>query len=174
MNEIKLSPVERLILRNQFELLNHTPSGSNDELVEILERGYEREYGRVFDALYEPMPADHSEEVINILDMYAALQSSIKHLLDPSIGIGPRQADFPGFDANDELEVRYLGYAKFLRKREQFSHVVIAVLDLNSHFPRLRQYRAMLPKWLALPLGIERGQRHQMKKEQVEAILRHA
>ncbi len=171
MNELKLSLGERLTLRNQYLILRHLDQKEPehwDKLIRILEAGYEYEYGQLTESFSEPMGEDECREVVDILDMYSALQASRKAL--GTNGADLKELPFPGFDGNDRTECQYMGYARFLVKDRRFEHVVQSASGFNSHSPRLRQYRDMLKIWMALEPGVETGQRHGLTREQIQRI----
>lgn len=147
-----LTRVERLILLNQnkiLSLLSPDEAESRRSHEQILVEGLELEYERLLGAVYdEVFPAASCTEVIDILEMYESMQVSVNSLtnkagLSDSVG-------FPGFDGNNEAA--HMTYARFLREDGRFAHVELQCRDdLNSHFPTLDRYRAMLKVWKALP-----------------------
>ncbi len=171
--DIKLTVVERIILRNQYLILkqlNPDQAEDYDKLITIIERGYEDDYGELAMAFSgDTMPKGDSEEVEDILDMHWALQMSQKGL---PTEVEKANVAFPGFDGNDEKECRYMGYARFLVKQDRFSQVDLQEKDFNSHGQRLSRYRRMLQRWKALKSGVEPGQRHNMTAEQIREVLR--
>jgi len=84
--DINLTVVERIILRNQYLILKqlHPKEAEHyEKLISIVERGYEYEYGQLAEPLSgDLMPEKDFAEVIDILDMYSALQRSRKELAD--------------------------------------------------------------------------------------------
>src|SRR5260370_11662197 len=137
MMDIKLTVVERIILRNQYLILkqlNRDEAEQYEKLIAIVEDGYEHDYGQLAAAFSgDTMPEEDSAEVIDILDMYSALQMSRKELADKAA------VAFPGFDGNDERESRYLGYARFLVEDRRFTNVKLDAKDFDSHGRGLTQ-----------------------------------
>jgi uncharacterized protein len=165
---ISLSKIERRILINQYQILEKLDPDEGDyyqKVVSILEHGYEFEYRKLFERIFDPMSEEESVEVIHILGMYEAIKDSYDALPDKS-GIEDWRVRFIGFDGNHEGT--QLGYLYFMvEKDEKFSHVVDKN-KLNSHMPRLGYYRAMLNRYK------EKGEiRHpgRMDKETLEYVL---
>jgi uncharacterized protein len=69
-----LSMTERLILRNQYRILEKlypNESESYSQFQRILESGYEMHYLEMFQTIDEDiMPREQSKEVLDILSMY--------------------------------------------------------------------------------------------------------
>ena len=121
-------------------------------------------YRQVFQDIFDELPLDQCREVVDILDMHAALKHSYSRLADPNMGIDPADVSSPGFDGSKET--RYMGYAEFLvQTLGRWSEFKNA--DLNSHCPMLPEYRAMLQRWQAS------ADRHKLTKEDVLRILAH-
>jgi len=149
--QIKLTLVERLILRNQFEILGKlSPKEAKwyDLHIEALDNAYEHDYPNMFKVLSrEPFTRDQSREVIDILDMYRHLQFSFSQLKNPK-KLKASDVGFPGFDGNHETEVQYMAYAAYLVKDDHFGMVKLENKNsFNSHREMLERYRRMLPAW---------------------------
>lgn len=159
---MQLTLVERLTLRNQFEILSRL--GDQDhpyaEWIEILERGYEHLYSELFSDLdREGVATGVSREVFDILDVFRALDDAGRRGQVPA-GATPR---FAGFDAN--TEAGHYAFARFLietqGRYEESSSVV------NAHRPTLSGYRALVRQW-----G-EMGKPFPLSEDQVGKLAEH-
>lgn len=162
MSELKLTLKDRIILRNQYrilELLDKKESDWYGQAVKILESGYALEYGNLTGAI-DPseISEDTCREVINILDMYRFLQWAFRDLKDKS-GIKESELSFPGFDGNNESA--HLSYGRFLNTTKRFEESKVE----NSHMPTLEVYRRMLAAYGKVK------DKHQLTKVDVQAIL---
>jgi uncharacterized protein YfbU (UPF0304 family) len=153
---INLTKTERLALANQFLILAKLDSGEAGHyarMVEILERGYVREYPSLVDRFSEELSAETSEEVVSILRMHRALNDAYTAFED-KCGFDADKVAFQGFDGN--TEGRHLSYACFLvHERGHWQEFKNAGSDpssrgdLNSHCSTLWRYRPMLVRWKA-------------------------
>ncbi|MDD3118313.1 MAG: YfbU family protein [Victivallales bacterium] len=104
---LKLTPAERLILIGQMEIkmMLRDPYDEdekdffkeNEELISVLQSGYEAEYDRISSFLSEPLSEENCNFVFDIMQMFKCLKTK-----------------FPGF--NEHNEGKYLGYANYLLK----------------------------------------------------------
>jgi hypothetical protein len=150
---ISLSVNERLILRNQYQILSYLdPDVQNKEWyersIEILEYGYEINYKDLFLGADCSLDSNKSLFVIKVLNMY----DRIAEATEDKDATPPKDADyfasFHGFDGNGESE--YIGYARFLIHKEgKFQR--FRNLDLNSHLPSVAKYKKMLSIFDNLP-----------------------
>jgi uncharacterized protein YfbU (UPF0304 family) len=116
----------------------------------IVERGYElqmREMNKEFGCLVE----DECREVIDIMEMYHAMQESNKMLSEEDRkDVDQRRLQFLGFDIATEAQL--VNYARFLVDSEglypQFDK---GDHHFNSHVPMLDKYRRMLVTWRNCP-----------------------
>ncbi len=147
-----LTKVERLILANQFrilELLDPENAEGYSIKQKILHEGFMLEYDNLLLG-YDEVPEEVCREVTDILDMFRALFCAIK--LHPKAAINKKHAKFQGFDGNNEE--LHLAYARFLI--EDLNHWEESKLpDLNSHRQVLGRYRAMLRHWMETPERFE-------------------
>lgn len=139
---MQLTLVERLTLRNQFEILSRL--GNQDrpysEWIEILERGYEHLYGDLFrDLDREGVATEASREVFDILDVFRALDDAGRRGKVPD-GAAAR---FGGFDAN--TEAGHYAFACFLMEMQGRYEESSSVM--NAHRPTLSGYRALVRQW---------------------------
>ncbi|MDE4038529.1 YfbU family protein [Acinetobacter pittii] len=145
---MKLDKKDRLLLINQYKILaklEESDSSYYKELIQVLENGYEIFYSLLDQWIDSEMPEDESRFVLNILDLYRAIEdlkrkSKDQRLLDHLYGT------FMGFDGNNESE--YLGFARFLieiqGKYQEQKTYFYQNDHLNSHCPMINKYRKML------------------------------
>jgi uncharacterized protein YfbU (UPF0304 family) len=149
---LKLSKLERLILSNQYRILEKLdPEEAKyyEQSRKAIEKGYTLHYDDLTEMFHDELSEEACEEVINILSMYSALIFSFKSLKDKN-GIDEDDIKFRGFDGNDSVEAKMMGYAKYfmndldrfdgLRDNSKFP-------NYNSHCPMLNSYRRMLDVW---------------------------
>ncbi|WP_416393537.1 MULTISPECIES: YfbU family protein [unclassified Curtobacterium] len=121
----RLSTVERHMLamlhRIHAQQLDAEPDADGDwerERAKVLEYGWTGEYPQLFTAIYAELPRRDSGLVMDILDMFRALETSMERLNDADRGSFDEQTAyrtrFRGFDANDDHESRLLSYARHL------------------------------------------------------------
>ncbi|MCJ2375379.1 YfbU family protein [Vibrio sp. ZSDZ34] len=150
---MEMTNAQRLILSNQYYLMAKlTPENAAkyQRLQTIVERGYElqmREMNKEFGCLVE----DECREVINVMEMYHAMQESNKMLTDEERkDVDQRRLQFLGFDIATEAQL--VNYVRFLVDSEglypQFDK---ADHHFNSQMPMLDKYRRMLITWRNCP-----------------------
>jgi len=144
-----LSKLERLMLHNQYKILEHLDPDNADHYVkmqEVLENGYELEYGPKTEHIRElGMSEEACTFVIKVMSMYDAIQRSYSTVGDQT-GISEDATVFAGFDGNNEAE--YLAYVRFLMERDdKFTYLKVGGDNLNSHSPTLEMYRRMKTEW---------------------------
>lgn len=139
---LSLSRQERLILANQYQILGLLDAGDADDFAqmrEIVQRGYAIHYSELDEWFYLEMEASRSREILDILNMFRALMNAKGRGLSVS-----EKLHFAGLDANEESPE--YGYVKFLvETMRRFTEVDLEVL--NSHWPLMPRYRAMLTAW---------------------------
>ncbi|MCG9666287.1 hypothetical protein VME0621_02745 [Vibrio mediterranei] len=150
---MEMTNAQRLILSNQYYLMAKlTPENAEKykRLQTIVERGYElqmREINKEYGCLVE----DECREVIDIMEMYHAMQESNKMLSDEERNdVDQRRLQFLGFDIATEAQL--VNYVRFLIDSEglypQFDK---GDHHFNSHVPMLEKYRRMLVTWRNCP-----------------------
>ncbi|AYV22453.1 MULTISPECIES: YfbU family protein [Vibrio] len=150
---MEMTNAQRLILSNQYYLMAKlTPENAEKykRLQTIVERGYElqmREMNKEYGCLVE----DECREVIDIMEMYHAMQESNKMLSDEERNdVDQRRLQFLGFDIAAEAQL--VNYVRFLIDSEglypQFDK---GDHHFNSHVPMLEKYRRMLVTWRNCP-----------------------
>ncbi|MDU6983957.1 MAG: YfbU family protein [Terrisporobacter othiniensis] len=149
----KLSRIERLMLSNQYRILEKLyPDEAEyyENNRKAIEEGFELHYDDCFSVLSEDiMTEDECNEVIDILNMYRALTFSNKE----EYGIDSYDIKFDGFDLNDEYECKRVVYARyFINDLDRFHELKYGnnYADCNSHCLRMDKYRRMLKIWRSL------------------------
>lgn len=146
-NPRTLTVLERLQLANQFaileELVDENEKDHYAKCREIMESGYTIMYGEVFQGISDELPQDYCEFVFDVLDMHRDLMTSFEQLKDKE-SIDPSQVNFRGFDGNNESEL--MGFLTFLKGQGRWSET-LEKCPLNSHFPTVDRYQAMLRNW---------------------------
>jgi uncharacterized protein YfbU (UPF0304 family) len=158
-----LSKTERLQLVNQYRILQAVHADDDylckqyKRLEEIFERGYIDMYHEAFNDLWDELPSEVTEEVLNILDLHRAMLWSLGQNANPK---DVERVKFQGFDGNNESQ--QLGFAKFFAQDgEKYRELSI----FNSHHPTLQRYKKMLTEWERM------GRKPQLTKDQIESIL---
>ncbi|MFV5344274.1 YfbU family protein [Acinetobacter oleivorans] len=160
--QLELTDKERLILANQYEILGLLKKEDYYlNLAEQLRDGHKWLYRQSFNSLYENLPDEDAELVINILQVYEALKDSYNALSDKS-GITIQDVSFAGFDGNNEPEL--IGFVDALNKAHRFSSTIDAGV-LDSHMPQAQTYQNMIQKWHELDKS------NRLTKEQILYIL---
>jgi len=150
---MEMTNAQRLILSNQYHLMSQMDpenSAKYQRLQTIVERGYElqmRELNKEFGCLSEV----ECREIIDIMEMYHAMQESNKMLTDSERqDVDQRRLQFLGFDIATEAQA--VNYVRFLVDSEGlYPHFDKADHHFNSHVPMLEKYRRMLTTWRNCP-----------------------
>jgi len=165
---MKLSRYERLVLSNQYRLLEALYPGEADYYSrhrKAVEEGYALNYRWLTEHLYEELSEEACREVLDVLDMYRAITFSIRD--SEGTGIDSKTFfPFPGFDGNNEAqELSYVHY--FLTDLGRFEELrpPSPGSNLNSHCPMLPKYRGMLRVWKSL------GDPHHLSQDEIAKIL---
>ncbi|NIY81527.1 YfbU family protein [Vibrio hepatarius] len=150
---MEMTNAQRLILSNQYYLMSQMDpenAAKYQRLQTIVERGYElqmnelnKDFGRLSDA--------ECRQVIDIMEMYHAMQESNKMLEDAERkDVDQRRLQFLGFDIATECQL--VNYVRFLTDSEglypQFDK---ADHHFNAQMPMLEKYRRMLATWRNCP-----------------------
>ncbi len=150
---MEMTNAQRLILSNQYTLMSQLdPKNSSKykRLQTIIERGYElnmKELNKHFGCLHE----EDCKEIIDILEMYHAMQESHKNLSnEQQHEVDERRLNFLGFDLSTECELVH--YVRFLIDSEgMYAHFDKGDHYFNSQTPMLDKYRRMLKTWKNCP-----------------------
>lgn len=161
---MELSKKDRWLLSNQYHILEKLDTGNlayYSKCREVVENGYELDYGWITGHIVDPIAPEACREVVDILEMYDFLQRSYDRLEDKE-GIEEWMIEFQGFDGNNEPEL--IGYAEFIMEKNGQFQSVRHNEDLNSHMPSISRYRDMLQKWKASP------NKHNLSKTEIIRI----
>jgi uncharacterized protein YfbU (UPF0304 family) len=131
---MKLTPVERTVLLNQFRILDKVdPKGGWKGAVKVFEYGFVAEYRQYIDTDEEISEAV-SEECFDIMSMFRALDHA------------GSKVRFSGFDGNNETN--HYAFVRHLWETNRFTESKHDDNDGgNSHTPMLGRYRRMVEVW---------------------------
>lgn len=139
---------DRVILINQYRILAALDKDNSDhyeELIGILEGGYEIFYSMLDQWISNDMPAEEGRFVLSILDLYRAIENTKRSTKHPDL-INHHYSIFQGFDGNNETE--YMGFCRFLIEKQgkfqEQQQYLIKNDNLNSHMPMIDKYKRML------------------------------
>lgn len=163
---MELTRTERWILYNQYRIIELLTDDEHEEnrareAQTVLKDGYTTLYRTYCPAYDDGVSEDLCREVFDILNLFRIMKFS-------NTGVDPKRLRFPGFDGNDETELKCLSFAKFFcdELEEKRYPEIERPDDFNSHMPMLDAYRAMLAEWRRM-----RSPGLNLTKEQVERIL---
>jgi uncharacterized protein YfbU (UPF0304 family) len=163
---MKLSKLERLILFNQHSILEKINKANSDHhrhMKKVYENGYAIHYNDDFDHIYDELSENRSTFVIDVLDMYSAMQRSLRQI-DDTDDLSKDSVRFIGFDGNNETSL--MAYAMFfVEELGRFSDLDIH--DFNSHMHTVDRYQRMLAEWKSR----ETSDRYQLSKQGIKDIL---
>ncbi len=117
-----------------------------------LRLGWVVEYQREFVAIEPELPRSETSFVIDVLEMFFWLHSSVTRLPEDQAGRFTRLL-FPGFDHNSARESRLAEYARWVLSQGKWAGVDMYARGegLNSHLPQAARYERMLrvfgPMW---------------------------
>lgn len=169
---MELSEKERRILVNQYEILKRIDpheAESYEELIEILQNGYEAFYSMLTDSLCETMPSDEGSFVIDILTVYRVIEHYKRQNPQDNEIQDHCWGHFKGFDGN--YETQSMMFTQFLIHRqnkfvEQLQYEE-ATDDFNSHTPVHDKYEQMINRWR----GFDGPRRVELTQEEILSIL---
>ena len=167
---MKLDRKERFIIANQFKILEALypdEAGFYATHRTALEEGYESHYSWAMEHVSDdPLSAADSKEVVDTLDMFRAIRRSYKNQTDKT-GIDEFDGKFRGYDGNDPIECKLLGYARYfvvvLNRFQEILEDQGEHFDFNSHGEMRPVYQQMLAVWNLLPPG----EKHNLTKAQL-------
>lgn len=163
---MELSRKERLILYNQYRILENVDAENKDAYraaQEVLAQGFAYHYsGLAEDIEEDTLSAEECREVLDILSMFRALKFSGHAPAD----VHPEDMEFSGFDVNEETK-QYV-YANFyMGVWNKFPELHDAQGGCpNSHRNTLPEYRKMLAEWQASE------NKHKLTEDDVRRIAR--
>lgn len=165
---MKLEKLERLILVNQFRILEKLYPDEADYYSKhrkAIEEGYVLHYAWAFEHLDDELSVEESDEVLEVLDMYRAITSSYEKIKDKHTIDSPL-LKFKGFDGNNESKL--MGYTQyFINDLERYEELKYdqPYTDFNSHGRMMHNYRRMLAEWKKCK------DRHNLSNEELQRIL---
>ena len=172
-NDFKLTALDRLVLSNQYRILEALYPDKAESLAirrEAIENGYEMLYK--WDMEYicdgeEILTREESLEVWDTLDMFHALRISAKQLdiLDWLSEQG--NSTFQGYDGNNET--KFMAFAAFtIQRLNRFQYLDLSDDEyLSSHSPMRPIYNKMLKIWKP----VLSSNRFELSKEEIENII---
>ena len=174
---MKLDQKDRYIIANQLKILEALyPDEAGSYAIQrtAFEEGYESHYSWAMENISKSVLSESdAREVLDTLDMFSALQRSYNALVDKS-GLNEYSIKFRGYDGNNTVECKLLGYARyFVVELNRFQELLTdqkEYFDFNSHGEMRETYKRMLDKWQEIPAGIEPGKKHNLTKEQLITI----
>ncbi len=167
---MQLEKIDRVLLINQYKILKKLDSESGvnyDELIEILQYGYEIFYSIVDEWIGEGMSKEKGKFVLDILGIYRMVEDYKKQNPQDEEILNHRWGYFKGFDGNEESE--YFAFTLFLiETQKKFLEQLPYKTrndNFNSHFPVVDKYQKMVSAWKSLGRGFR------LSKEQILEIL---
>jgi len=164
-----LTKKDRIFLINQYRILASLYENESDhynELIEILQSGYEIFYSMIDEWVFDDMPKERGRLVLSILDFYRAIED-LKRSCKSEVLTEHYYSFFRGFDGNNETE--YMGFARFLINNQgkfaEQQQYLMKNDSLNSHMPMVEKYQRILDKWKEL------GKNWKLTEEQAIEIL---
>lgn len=151
---MELTKKERLSFVYQLLILEKLYPEEADHYArhrKALEEGYALHYDWMVENLYEELSEADCREVLDVLDMYRAIDTSFRSLDAADKLRNHYLAKFKGYDGNNETA--QMGYARyFIVDLDRFSELKDADYPyFNSHAPMIATYRAMLARWREVP-----------------------
>ena len=147
---MEISKKDRVFLINQYRILaalNKDGTDHYNELIGILENGYEIFYSSIDEWVSDDMPSDEGKFVLDVLDFYRAIEDLKRSSKNQELH-DHLHSYFAGFDGNNETQ--YMSFARFLiEKQGKFSEQEQYLRkndNLNSHMPMIGKYKKMLEK----------------------------
>lgn len=168
---------DRFIISNQLKILEALYPGEASYYSQCrtaFEEGYEDHYSWAMENIdSSTLNSDDTKEVRDTLDMYRAIYFYRRD--HGQGGFNEFALKFQGYDGNDSVENKLMGYARyFVADLQRFSEVLETQgehFDFNSHQEMRGKYQRMLAIWLDIPAGVDLGCRHNLTAEQVAQIL---
>lgn len=117
--EKTLNIKDRLIIANQYEILSRLADDDYEKkqfenLRDIFVSGYSRYYSLATDFYSDEVSDEECKFVIDVLSLYRDLYYSWLNDKEAQESISEKDVLFQGFDLNDEIEVKYFSFYKFL------------------------------------------------------------
>lgn len=141
---MEITSTQRLILANQYKLmalLDKENARKYQRLETIVRCGFGLELAEL-DKEFSDLSEPQCRMVLEVLEMYNALQVSYNHLKDQT-AISAHRLKFPGFCALTEK--KYLNYLRFITQVEdKYSEFVSAPHSGDAQTPMVEKYAKML------------------------------
>lgn len=140
---MELTPVERLILSNQYRILEKLePDAGWGRFRETIDHGYPLHLDRlVRDSMFEPLTREECQEVRDTLSVYERIQDA--HRAHPG-ELTDIEVQFPGYGDGDEA--KYALFVDFMHRNREWAHLDKAP---NALVPMAAFYRELLQRWRA-------------------------
>lgn len=151
---MELTKKERLSFTYQLLILEKLYPEEADHYAKhrkALEEGYALHYDWMVEHLYDELSEAECREVLDVLDMYRAIDTTFKSLESSDVLRQHYLAKFRGYDGNNETA--QMGYARyFIVDLDRYSELKETEYPyFNSHAPMIESYRAMLVRWRECP-----------------------
>ena len=114
-----LSKKDRLVLANQYDILSKLTKDDYEKkqyenLRDIFIGGYTRYYSLATEWFSDEINQEECEFVVDVLNLYRDLYFSWSRSEEAREKINESDVLFKGFDLNDDIEVNYFSFYKFL------------------------------------------------------------
>ena len=172
-NDFKLTTLDRLVLSNQYRILEALYPDEAETLAirrEAIENGYEILYALDMDYIYDGegiMTREESLEVWDTLDMFHALKISAVRLNILDWLSEQRNSTFQGYDGNNET--KFMAFAAFtIQQLNRFQYLDLPDDEyFNSHSPMRPIYNKMQRIWKPVPSS----NRFELSKDEIRNII---
>jgi uncharacterized protein len=157
--EKSLSIKDRLIISNQYEILSRLATDESEKkdyenLRDIFTSGYSKYYSLATEHFAEEVSDEECSFVTDVLNLYRDMYYSRLRNKEAQEFIAEKDVLFKGFDLNDETEVKYYSFYKFLvvdlARYEEIKELMESkkIDDFNSHGfgPSMEKLRKMVNK----------------------------
>lgn len=148
---MEITLTQRLILVNQYELMAHLDEQNADKYRKfqaIIKGGYQLEMKELYKD-FSQLSEEQCQTILNILEMYQALQVSYNNLQDKS-DISEHRLKFLGFCAiREKKHINYLSFIATYNKKYQ--DVISCPNGCDAQTPMWDKYNKMLDVWNECP-----------------------
>ncbi|MDB5390260.1 MAG: hypothetical protein JWM11_5906 [Planctomycetaceae bacterium] len=162
---MKLSPAERLILSNQYQILAALDQDSTEtygEFREILECGYELLYFRLFHGVsVKSLSETDCNEVVDTLAMFQAIKNSVESMTDKPL-TDTSSLKFDGYEGIKERDDQL--FARFFCESDGGRFEDLEIKAFSSALPRRDEYQRMVARWREL------GKNRELTKIEIEEL----
>lgn len=169
---MELTPSERLILVNQYKILNVLePKQDHDILAKHLQDGHKYLYqGILTEKIEDELPEEVVNFILDVCNMFEHLLDSYEALDDKS-DITNSDIRFEGFDF--EREFKYHSFTRALYEVNKYTNLAFEK-NQTAHLPRKDIYMRMLNIWKTIvPLDEynRTGEKKHLTKSQIQDII---